>query len=1310
MKALTVHRFSIRMLLLILTATTIIILSGYQYYLYEKNITRTEKYFQFKAIGQLKANQLSIWYKERMSEANYFSGNEPFRSYISDLLNGKDDGKELLRRSLLHIMSNNRYENIFLMDKNGEVPFSINDQPTYLDEVSIDYTKKVFTSSEVVLRDFYFCPSHKIIHFELFAPVRDQHGQVVAALVFRVNPNEYLYPLIQEWPIPSRTAETIIIRRDDDTVWYLNELRHRTNTALQVGFPVSDTLRPSVQAALGKTGFFEGHDYAGRHVIGKMLKIPGTPWKMIVKADAQEMFEELNKRAVLITIITLLTILFTISLVSWLYYNRQQTLTKELLDKKSQLLKSQEQLLQEERVHNRLLQIRIQLYEYASSHSLRECLQKMLEEAGDLTTSPAGFIFLPAGLLPKSELLVFTDNRLTTPTEVKLNVIQELILRTGKTDGAHPESSNLIINSSGEVSSKLGEKAAHFIKSRLMLLPVVRHEKTVAYAGWVDKPEPYDQNDQEIAGFLADVAWEIAEEKMTEEKLWHSEERYRLLLENSMDAIMLTKPDGSTLSANQAASRMFGMTIEEICSKKRDELVDINDERLPALLSKRNEQGRVMGELRFRRKDGTLFPAEITSSLYQDGSGEVFSSILIRDITVRKQMEEKIRESEEKIRLVFNSTAEGIYGINMDGNCTFINKSALSFLGYQDESEVTGKNMHWLIHHSHQDGNKQPESDCLIFKALTTGIGNHSDQEVFWRKNKTWFPAEYWSYPISRGGKTIGAVVTFIDITYRKEEEKIQQILYDITRASVSHRNLDDLLLVVKDSLGTLIDTSHCFIAAVDTQNNALEEVPCGPDAIPPGQWPMQEALSRAVITRGMPLHLGKQGILDHLGSIPEKEPGVPVLSWLGVPLSDGRETIGVVVMQSYKREDAFTARDITLVEKIARELTNVVQKTKMVEDLIIAKERAEESDRLKSAFLANLSHEIRTPMNAILGFLELLSQPDLDFGDKQHFIKIVKRGSNRLLHTISDIIELSKIHAGQLSVITGPVDLTEVMQSQLTHFFPFANEKGVVLEISNQVIGAEAQVETDKEKLNCILRNLIDNAVKFTNSGSIRFGNCIREGVIEFVVHDTGRGISPERIDAIFGSFIQADLNLTRAHEGLGLGLTIAKAHADALGGTITVESEEGKGSTFRFSLPIKKNTYMNRSSIPETSHEIPGDQIVTVLVAEDDEASYELINMYLDKSRFRLLRTETGAATVDIMIGHPEVSLILMDIKMHSMDGLEATQKIRSFNPSVPIIAQTAFALPGDKERALKAGCNEYLTKPYNKSTLTALIDKYI
>jgi PAS domain S-box-containing protein len=248
------------------------------------------------------------------------------------------------------------------------------------------------------------------------------------------------------------------------------------------------------------------------------------------------------------------------------------------------------------------------------------------------------------------------------------------------------------------------------------------------------------------------------------------------------------------------------------------------------------------------------------------------------------------------------------------------------------------------------------------------------------------------------------------------------------------------------------------------------------------------------------------------------------------------------------------------------------ITQQKMVEEgLIKAKEKAEESDRLKSAFLANMSHEIRTPMNGILGFLELLREPDLSEENKNNYLNIVSKSGERLLDTINDIIEVSKIEAGEMQVHISSVNIHELMAYYHGFFKQMTDRKGLRFEVSNQLPAEFSTFGTDRNKLESIITNLLKNAIKFTSSGSIEFGNHTSGGELLFYVRDTGIGIHADRVDSIFGRFIQADQSNTRPHEGSGLGLSIAKAYTDMLGGNIWVESEIGKGSTFYFSLPAK-------------------------------------------------------------------------------------------------------------------------------------------
>jgi CheY-like chemotaxis protein/nitrogen-specific signal transduction histidine kinase len=378
--------------------------------------------------------------------------------------------------------------------------------------------------------------------------------------------------------------------------------------------------------------------------------------------------------------------------------------------------------------------------------------------------------------------------------------------------------------------------------------------------------------------------------------------------------------------------------------------------------------------------------------------------------------------------------------------------------------------------------------------------------------------------------------------------------------------------------------------------------------------------------------------------------------------------------------------------------------------DLLVAKEKAEESDRLKSAFLANMSHEIRTPMNGILGFLDLLSSEDIDAKSRQKYMHVVNLSGQRLLDTINDIIEISKIEAGEQEVKNSAVDISEMMKYHLDFFQLQAKQKGIDLFVPERILFRKTFIETDKNKLDSILTNLIKNAIKFTVNGSIELGNYIENDSLVFYVKDTGCGIPKGKIEAVFERFIQADTSITRSHEGSGLGLTIAKAYVHLLGGKIWVESEVDKGSTFYFSIPYKSNLGKKRIS---DAQEVLSDEYskeTIILVAEDDATSFQYLEVVLKKKNITLFRAVNGKEAILIFKQNPDISLILMDIKMPGMDGFEATKEIRKLNKKVPIIAQTAYALSGDEEKARKAGCNDYIAKPIRSAELFILLDKYL
>jgi PAS domain S-box-containing protein len=405
----------------------------------------------------------------------------------------------------------------------------------------------------------------------------------------------------------------------------------------------------------------------------------------------------------------------------------------------------------------------------------------------------------------------------------------------------------------------------------------------------------------------------------------------------------------------------------------------------------------------------------------------------------------------------------------------------------------------------------------------------------------------------------------------------------------------------------------------------------------------------------------------------------------------------------------------------------DITEQKRLTAELIAAKEKAEESERLKTAFLANMSHEIRTPMNGILGFAGLLKEPNLTGEEQQEYIRIIEKSGARMLNIINDIVDISKIEAGLMEVHYKESNINEQLEYIYTFFKPEVEGKGIKFLRKSGLPTKEAVIKTDREKIFAILTNLVKNAIKYSFGGTIEFGytrvetqniaSLQQPGILQqpaflqFYVKDNGIGIPKDRQEAIFERFIQADIGDKLAFQGAGLGLSITKAYVEMLGGKIWVESEEGKGSIFYFTIPYNIEPeeikgFENTVSKEETPHKI---KPLKILIVEDDEGSAILISLNIAKFGKEVLFAVNGAEAVDVCRKNPDIDLVLMDIKMPVMDGFEATRKIREFNLHVVIIAQTAYALLGDREKIIEVGCNDYISKPVNKEQLYELIQKY-
>lgn len=388
----------------------------------------------------------------------------------------------------------------------------------------------------------------------------------------------------------------------------------------------------------------------------------------------------------------------------------------------------------------------------------------------------------------------------------------------------------------------------------------------------------------------------------------------------------------------------------------------------------------------------------------------------------------------------------------------------------------------------------------------------------------------------------------------------------------------------------------------------------------------------------------------------------------------------------------------------------DITERKKTEEELIRAKEKAEESDKLKSAFLANMSHEIRTPMNGILGFAQLLKEPKLTGEEQQNYISIIEKSGARMLNIINDIVDISKIEAGQAHLALSESNINKQIEYIYTFFKPEAESKNLKLSFNNSLPDTEAVIITDKEKLYAILTNLVKNSIKFSDSGTINFGYNRNKEYLEFYVRDEGIGIPKDRQEEIFKSFVQADILDKRAFQGSGLGLAITKAYVEMLGGEIRVESDEGKGSTFYFTIPFNiRSKSKNKSILRKSGKEDEELKKLKILIAEDDEECSKLLEIMVKKYSKSTLTSSTGKETLELYRKNPDIDLILMDLKMPNMNGYETTREIRKLNNDVIILAQTAYALAGDEEKAITAGCNGYLSKPIKQEVINDLLIKY-
>ncbi|MCK5820598.1 MAG: PAS domain S-box protein [Bacteroidales bacterium] len=609
------------------------------------------------------------------------------------------------------------------------------------------------------------------------------------------------------------------------------------------------------------------------------------------------------------------------------------------------------------------------------------------------------------------------------------------------------------------------------------------------------------------------------------------EENLRSIFDNMGDVYYQLDKNGIIISASPAAVSLYKYdSLDDIIGRHVSDFVydpDKNEKLIEELYRKKFIRNYPIVH---KRKDGEQITVEANSTALFDDKGELAGVVgVLHDITDRKQAERELK----KLTTAVEQSANTIVITDIDGNIEYTNPKFTDLTGYT-ASEALGQNPRVL------NAGTQPEEYYEeMWKTISQGkiwkgeFHNKSKEgRLFW-ENVTISPIK------DEKGCIINYLAVKEDITEKKAAEQALKLSEDRFRGLFEKSG--DPILIIENGKFTDCNQATIDILGYGSKEDIINSHPVkiSPEIQSDGRSsiPKADELMKIALEKGT-----HRFEWEH-----KKSDGVifPVEVLLTAILNDSNKKILHVVW-----------RDITVRKKA--EL-----------NLVAALEMAKESDQLKSAFLANMSHEIRTPMNGILGFSELLKEPGLSGDEKNNYISVIEQSGNRMLNTINDLIEMSKLEAGQMYVSITEVNVRKQLEYIYNFFKPEVDKNGLQFSLSTNTSGSDISIKTDKEKLYGILTNLVKNAIKYTNEGSIIFGCKVKDYSIEFFVEDTGIGIPQDQQITVFERFIQVDMTKTRSYEGAGLGLAITKANVELLGGKIWVESKEGKGSTFYFTIP---------------------------------------------------------------------------------------------------------------------------------------------
>jgi PAS domain S-box-containing protein len=767
--------------------------------------------------------------------------------------------------------------------------------------------------------------------------------------------------------------------------------------------------------------------------------------------------------------------------------------------------------------------------------------------------------------------------------------------------------------------------------------------------------------------------------------------------------------EGRVVYANEQGLEHFGYPAEDI--DKGVYLKDVFREDFKQVVSNlsvlKSPKQSLHNEYIAYRKDGGKIPISTHSfAIFQDGILIGYRGVVI-DIRKQKSYEEQIKKEKAFLEQFIDSTPEAIVISDLGGKIIRINREFTRLFGFTTE-EAIGKLINDLV----------VPSDLADEATLIDRLALESQQELpHTERNDKWgrrIHVNLITSTVVFGDEAVASVGIYRDISAIRKTQLLQETLFNISTQALRMTELSVFYPIIVKEISNIWDTNNFFIALYHKDKDTLTLPVFSDEKDHFEEIPAKKTITSWVIRQGRPTILKSDDIISLEQSGEVELVGTPSMVWLGVPLIVEDEIIGVMCLQDYHDENKFTNEDLNGLEFIANQIAIAIQRRTMLDDIVLARRKAEEAALAKQQFMSTMSHEIRTPLNEVIGITNLLLQGK-PRDDQMDFLKTLRFSTNHLLTLVNDVLDYNKMESGHLVFERTPFSLRDFLDDLLRSYSYKAQDKKIIFEIERDASLPE-EIIGDPIRLNQILSNLLSNAMKFTSAGGVtlkveEINRIEKNTTLRFSVKDTGIGIAQDMHERIFESYTQAAEDTTRRFGGTGLGLAICKKLVGLMGSQIELISAPGEGSLFRFSLNYEIGQQSDRKSESDEKYDrLRGKKI---LIAEDNKINFFVANKFLQSWAVEVSHAENGLIAIE-MLGKGNFDLVLMDLHMPVMDGIEASQIIRSSENerirNIPIIALTAAIMSESQDRIKDIHINDYVLKPFKPKDLYDKIVKHI